>query len=937
MKHWRKFITAVVLVIVSSVVFAGAADLTRMEDGTYRRIEEMEKAVPAPMALAEGTGITVIQEGVRYELNDGEASVVGYTGKIDKDCRIPEQITVNEVSCPVTAIAANGFLNCSALTSVVIPETVTIIGDNAFAGCTALTEVTIPAEVSLLGNTVFRNCKALQAITVEEGNEAYYSVDGVLFDAEYVLLQYPIGKETAAYRAPAGTAKIGEYAFYYAEALENVILPDSVTEIGESAFSECRNLTSIDFGNGLETIGYDAFWHCQLGEVNLPAAMEKLANAFEETTGVQAYNVAEGCERFFSQNGVLFENGEAGDVILRYYPDGRQDEQYTVPENVSVIGEFAFGDCWSLSEITLPETLAKIQFGAFTCCGVTQIVIPDSVTELAACAFQCCDQLQSVDLGSGVTHLEWNTFYSCEKLEEILIPAQVTEIDDGTFESCTSLRKITVSQDNGWFSSADGVLYDKDRTTLLAYPGGKTDEAFTISKDVTAIAYGALSDCRYLRELIVEEGNQVFYTDSGVLFEKGTGGDVLHTFLATKEEAQYRVPEGVTGIALNAFARNQTIMSVDTNGVEKIGESAFQDSSLSEIMLGPVTEIERNAFLGTQIESITFPDTVTTVGNQVIDFCDDLEYVVFQGSTPPEIGSLSLYGNDVRYIYVPEGTQVAYKDALAGKCNAGAMIVEGDYVPEAAVQDKIKALTEGSTLDEINDAAAGVVRLTKADAAALPDEALLKVDELFQTVQKDLTVVITDDQAGTDVDVKGAAVASGLVESQDETGAVSGTVEITAVKQESVNDAELLRLDFTMYVNEEERELQAPVIVSVRLPEAMQDKEFTILHYLNDWQTEEIDYTLKGDVCTFRAPSFSSYVFENKEAITDSQIRYETNGEATLFLAGYTAEGQMVTVEEWSVTGTGTENFQADPSLTYKAFLLDGEMKPAGMAEVSVP
>lgn len=70
----------------------------------------MEEAVPAPVALAEGTGITVIQEGVRYALSGSDASVVGYTGKIAKACQIPAQITVDGISYTVTEIAANGFL-----------------------------------------------------------------------------------------------------------------------------------------------------------------------------------------------------------------------------------------------------------------------------------------------------------------------------------------------------------------------------------------------------------------------------------------------------------------------------------------------------------------------------------------------------------------------------------------------------------------------------------------------------------------------------------------------------------------------------------------------------------------------------------------------------------------------------------------------------------
>lgn len=936
MKHWGKFITALVLVLASCVVPAEAAHLTRAEDGNYRQAAEMEPAVPVAVSLAGEAETIVIQNGLRYALGDSTASVVGYTGKIAKACQIPAQITVSGAQYTVTSIAANGFLNCSALTSVVIPETVTEIGDNAFTGCTALTGVTIPAQVSVMGNTVFSGCTAMQAITVESANVRYSSVDGVLFDADHVLLQYPIGKTNIRYQVPAGTEKIGEKAFYYAEALEGVALPDSVTEIGAKAFAECCNLTTIDFGNGLKTIRDEAFWDCPLEAIALPASIKEITTAFNEVQGVQSYTVEEGSSRFFSQDGVLFENGQGEDIILRHYPNGRNTEQYSVPENVSVIGEFAFSECWELHEINLPETLTEIQFGAFTCCGITRMIIPDGVTELTACTFQSCTELQYIELGNGVTCLEWDAFYNCARLEKIMIPEQVTEIQDGAFEDCTSLRAITVSENNEMFSSVDGILYDKDQTALLAYPGGKTDTTVTLSAEVTSVTYGALSDCEYLMEVIVEEGNPTFYTEDGVLFEKGTGGTVLHTFLLTKEAEAYRVPDGVTEIAPYAFDLNGNIRTVDTNGVKVIGVDAFADSSLYEIILPSVTTVEGWAFMGTRLTTIAFPAAVTTLGIQVIDYCDDLEYVVFRGNTPPAIESLSIYGNDVRYIYVPEGTQVAYKDALADKCNAGAMIVEGDYVPEETVQEKIEQLTEDSTVAEINEAATEVVRLTEADADALSDEALLKMEKLFQSKHPELRVVVTDDAAGTAVTVQGAAVASGLVEYQDESGEVSGDVEIIAIKQESASDEELLRLDFTMYVNEEERDLQAPVIVSVTLPEAITRQGFTILHYLDDGEVEEIGYALANDVCTFRASSFSSYVFQREGSVADSQITYATEEAATLFLVEYAESGQMMTVEQWSVSGTGTKTFWADSSLCYKAFLLDEDMRPVGTTTLNL-
>ena len=166
------------------------------------------------------------------------------------------------VSIPgsVTSIGNEAFLNCRSLTGVTIPDSVTAIGDKAFMLCGSLTEVIIPGSVTAIGTGAFRQCENLTGIRVADGNPAYSSVDGVLFDAGQTFLHtYPKGKNGSSYDIPASVTAIGTFAFDYCTSLTDVTIPDGVTTIGQTAFQRCEGLTNVTIPASVTTIGVQAF------------------------------------------------------------------------------------------------------------------------------------------------------------------------------------------------------------------------------------------------------------------------------------------------------------------------------------------------------------------------------------------------------------------------------------------------------------------------------------------------------------------------------------------------------------------------------------------------------------------------------------------------------------------------------------------------------
>jgi len=295
----------------------------------------------------------------------------------------------------------------------------------------------------------------------------------------------------------------------------------------------------------------------------------------------------------------------------------------TIPTSVASIEGSAFNSCRSLTAITIPNTVTNIGWGAFIYCdSLKSITIPSRVTRIEDNAFSDCTSLTNVTIPSSVTSIGVGAFNSCSSLTMITIPKSVTSISDSAFRNCTSLRAIAVDANNPAYSSVDGVFFNKSQTTLIQCPGGKSgtyilpssvtnvgDGAFghcsgltsiTIPKSVTSIEEVAFSACHSLTGIQVDEQNPSYRSVDGVLFNKSQttliqcpGGKVFN----------YTIPNSVINIGRWAFESCSRLTSVTIpNGVANIGEFAFNScSSLIDIIIpASVTNIEGGAFANCQ-------------------------------------------------------------------------------------------------------------------------------------------------------------------------------------------------------------------------------------------------------------------------------------------------------------------------------------------------
>ena len=348
----------------------------------------------------------------------------------------------------------------------------------------------------------------------------------------------------------------------------------TVTSIGEEAFYNCRSLTSVTIPDGVTSIGEDAFWNCT------------------SLTSV------------------------------------------TIPDSVTSIGDWAFSGCKSLTSVTIPDSVTSIGEYTFSqCTSLTSVTIPDSVTSIGGQAFYKCTSLTSVTIPGSVTSIGKSAFSECTSLTSVTIPDGVTSIGRGAFSDCAALTGIWVTEGNSHYSSdASGVLFSKDKTTLVQCPG--TLAACTIPDSVTSIVGWAFDGCASLTSVTI--------------------------------------PDGVTSIGNGAFYNCTSLTSVTIpDGVTSIGEYTFSGcTSLTSVTIPDgVTSIGKEAFYNcTSLTSVTIPDSVTSICYAAFSNCKSLTNVYFTGTEEAwngitiDGGNNALKNANIHYNYVSHTH--SYKDVV---------------------------------------------------------------------------------------------------------------------------------------------------------------------------------------------------------------------------------------------------------------------------------
>ncbi|MDR3317949.1 MAG: leucine-rich repeat protein [Clostridiales bacterium] len=255
------------------------------------------------------------------------------------------------------------------------------------------------------------------------------------------------------------------------------------------------------------------------------------------------------------------------------------------------------------------------------------------VTAIGEKAFYACGRLTGVKIPRTVTHIGGSAFLGCGALAAAALPSGVRSIGYYPFAYCRELAGIEVSPQNAYYKSIDGVLFNKDGTTLISYPLGRRAEIYTITDKVRSIDGYAFLGGNRLTAVDVAAGNQYYKSADGVVF--GKDGTTLVVYPAKKSGETYAIPDGVKSIGSSAFSWCKGLTGVTIpSGVTAIGGYAFYSSGLKGINIpSGVTAIGDYAFRDcTELRSATIPSSVTVMGKEAFGRCGKLSRVFFLGT-----------------------------------------------------------------------------------------------------------------------------------------------------------------------------------------------------------------------------------------------------------------------------------------------------------------
>ena len=363
------------------------------------------------MVLSIGGNIKVVKAAlppVEYEINsNGEGVLVDYRGK-EENVVLPETITLDGQTVPLTQVS-----------------------EGAFDGCRDLTSIRFSKNIKYISSAAFNFNNKIKEFSVDEENNYFTTIDGALYSKDKkVIIRYPQAKDATIARVYSEATTVLPYAFSGCNKLEQIKIYDKITSIGKYAFEGCRSLKKFTIPEGVEEIEYGTFGYCENMEIlNIPSTFKNLNRyMINACYGLKEINISKDSKYLTEENGCIYNINK--DTLL-VCVNTSNNEELIVPKSVNKVEDYAFVSCKNLKRVVLPEGIKRINNYTFMDCeNLIEVNIPSTVEEIGSSAFSYCNSLEYLNIPDGVKKIENNLFYECPNLKSINIPNSVSEIGE---------------------------------------------------------------------------------------------------------------------------------------------------------------------------------------------------------------------------------------------------------------------------------------------------------------------------------------------------------------------------------------------------------------------------------------------------------------------------------------------------------------------------
>ncbi len=488
----------------------------------------------------------------------------------------------------LTSISGSAFSNCRNLEAINFSDQLKSIGENAFGYCPKLTIIKIPASVTTIETGAFLNCTALSSIYADPQTppEETISANGP-FD-----FFYGVNKSTCTLYVPVGSESKYATARYWKDFLHiattlgeikkvlNTSTPGTLATLMTA--DELNTTISLTINGPIDAHDFKTM------RDNMPLlAVVDLSGAIIVTytgTGGTGYGNITYPENeiptlAFMQKSVLTSieiPSTVTNIAYGAFLGCNGLNSLTIPSAVTSIGELAFKECSGLDFVSFQSTssLTSIDAGAFAdCTNLKFINLPSSLLSLGEAAFSGCTSIVSISIPQFVTSIENNAFLNCSSLSSLVFqsPSSINTIESWAFAGCTGLTTVNIPQSvtlieygafagtnasinveviNKMYSSLNGVLFNKNQSTVYACTNYKTG-SYIIPSSVRSIGQCAFMDNSNLTSIFI--------------------------------------PPSVTWIGMNAFSGCANLTSIYANAVTPIDlssqEGVFNNLNISTCIL----------------------------------------------------------------------------------------------------------------------------------------------------------------------------------------------------------------------------------------------------------------------------------------------------------------------------------------------------------------
>ena len=659
-----------------------------------------------------------------------------------------EQSSLKTIELPegLLTIGSYAFLQSKSLTSAVIPSTVTNleksdngvqilgVGRFAFSSCTALIDITFrpmsgEKPEGYLGVTIydtFSKCEKLTSIVLpanmitalDAGNKVIPAISADAMD-DCPLSQIAVNEggnyvaeNNILYLTENGVKK--EIIVAAKSVSGEVVIPYTVSDIWRGAFASCELITSIKFEATPEgqaavplkisaypdTFPLGTFNATKFTSIELPSrtvGIGPYAFAYSGLTSIKIPGAVGDDGNEFGISRYAFEY--CADLAVVEFEEGAENRVLTVDD-------YAFR-LTAITSLTLPSGTVSIGDSAFyDCKKLVTVNIPNSIKEIAEYAFKGCTLLNSVNFAEG-THLKMldsSIFAGCTSLIEFKLPKSDTAsslfgsssavkkftlakdalLSDGVLVGLTSCEEFVVEEGNTSFVAEGGVLYNKNKSTLIRYPQSKADTSFAVPEGVTQIGDSSTQSA----------------------------------FFGASNLTSVSIPASVRTIGAAAFYNCNALTNIDflaakdgNNFDLSIGEDAFGYSGLTSIVIparvAAVGGLSRGTFRNnTSLTSVTFEkgSRITSIPTEAFNFCTALKSIHLPATVTEIERNAFIYCKSLAAVTIEEGGEIlkigntAFKGTKLSVTNINALIKNVTEISEYAYQETTSTVDEDGTL-----------------------------------------------------------------------------------------------------------------------------------------------------------------------------------------------------------------------------------------------